>query len=556
MTDLVVSVPSKRVSAWSVETNPKYARAWLASLSPVDNADSARELYQSLYALNRMDLDVGQRDELMGLYGAPIYEAVGFFQASFGRASFPLPKKLRQVAEFVCQLHFEMAHGYKLCVQDLSRHWLPWRRRQLIAACAERALYHLGEVLLRSYQLYLPYPQGVWRDVHALYRHVEHYGRHDEVVRVDEGLGMTSVSVSQRYRRLLMLGIANPYQMPANECVAVYRFLGRWIEQVRLDSTLVRPDSAGCFLVDPAMDVPPSPLARTTGSSNPDLRVLDTGELVRTLHVFLRRLERGEPAGELQLGVECLDSACHDMLQRLHRSYAHTTSRRHSRIKRHETVSICAGVSAMHFFVSGQRPMAASGSAVTDAPFQTETLSETDGSGGDQAYVALDEPTHVASPSSRHDSFRIDRWQVRDVSPQGLLLAQDEEPSVKFRVGDALGVQRSNTVGQWSVGLVRWCKARSGKGVEVGVELIAPDAAPASLRAVADGEIAAVPALSLPAVEAAHRPASLLVPRGALQVGKDFFLSETNRTVRRVRILDAIERTSSIEQVIVGNVLE
>jgi len=564
VTELAVSVPSKRVSAWSVETNPKYARAWLASLLPVDNVDSTRELYQSLYALNRMDLDVAQRFELMGLYRAPVNDALGSFQSAFGRASFPLSSKLRQLAEFICQLHIEMAYGYKLCVQDLSRQWLPWRRRQLLAPAAERALYHLGEVLLRSYQLYLPYPPGVWRDIYALYWFVNHYGRQDELVNVDEKAGVTNVSVSQRYRHLLMLGLASPYQMPSGECLTVYRFLARWIQQVRVEKSATRTDSVGCFVVNPTSDVPPVAMGRAPSNrTNFELSILDTSELVRTLHVFLRRMEKGETAGELEMGVEGLDSACHDMLQRLHRAYGQTALRRHSRIKRHETVFVCGGIGAIHFFASGQKPLV-SATAAADVPLRIAELPMAAVTGTDETpdetYVALDEPTieQVASGDANKDSFRIDRWQVRDVSPQGLLLVQDGGSSAKFRVGDVLGIQRTGAVGQWSIGIVRWFRAQGKRGgFEVGVELIAPDATAASIRAVEqDSASDSAPVLLLPAVDVVHRPASLLAPRGALQVGKDFFLAEADRGMRRVRVLDTIERTGSIEQVIVGNVLE
>jgi hypothetical protein len=363
------------------------------------------------------------------------------------------------------------------------------------------------------------------------------------------------VSISQRYRRLLMLGIANPYQMPFGECATVYRFLSRWIEQTRLDGVLSRADGTGCFLIDPAADVPPPPLGRFGTRTDPQLRVLDTGELVRTLHVFLRRLERGETAADLQLGVECLDSACHEMLQRLHRAYAQTTTRRHARIKRHETVSICAGIPALHFFAGDQTPLAA-GASGADAPFSmADDVSAALEKTADETYVALDDPDETPPPSGA-DSYRVDRWQVRDVSPQGLLLTQDGEPGVRFRVGDVLGIQRSNTVGHWGIGIVRWFRAQGSKSVEVGVELLAPGALPVALRAVGEGETAPVPALMLPTIEVAHRPASVLAPRGVLHVGQDFFIAETGRPTRRVRILDAIERTGSVEQVIIGNVID
>ena len=126
MADLTVSVPLSRVSSRRVETNPTYARAWLASLSPYSNPDSVQELYQNLYALNRIDLDPAQRFELMQLHQTPIQEALSAYQGAFSRASFPMQVNLRRLAEFVCQINIEQANGYKLVVRDLPKIWLPW----------------------------------------------------------------------------------------------------------------------------------------------------------------------------------------------------------------------------------------------------------------------------------------------------------------------------------------------------------------------------------------------------------------------------------------------
>jgi hypothetical protein len=560
MVDVAVSTPPRRGTAWSVETNPKYTRAWLDSLAPLDNVESARELYQGLYALNRSALDPTARLELMQLYRDSVRTAGQSLEGAFTRVTFPLSEKLRRLALSLCRLHLEMAAGYKLSLQDLSRSWLtPWRRRQTLVLGAEQALYHLTEVVLRCYQLYLPYPAGVWRDAHALFSVAALHGREDEPVKTQEDRGAINISVSQRYRRMLLLGAANPYQMPYGECATVHRFLGRWIDQARLALPEARTDGSGCFLVDGAADAPPAPLGRRMPNpGDSSLRLIDASELVRTLHVFLRRLEKGEPAAEMELGIDGLDSACHDMLQRLHRMYAQVATRRHSRIKRNETVMICAGIGAVHFFAGGQRsaPPAVVHSVVTEIA----DTSAGDGAGdADSDYVALDDPGPVpAKPALRTpapESFRVDRWQVRDVSPQGLLLCQDSEARVRFRIGDVLGIQRTNLPGHWSVGLVRWFKGHGETGIDVGVELIAPSGVPASIRPVAEGESSSA-ALMLPAVEAAHRPATILVARGVAEVGKDCYLTSGDGGTRRVRVLDAIERTSSIEQIVVGTVIE
>jgi len=83
------------------ETDPKYARAWLASLPLADSAETAREIYQSLYTLNRQELDVGQRFELMELYNAPVASVTAVLESYFTRAALPLTPKKRQLAEFI-----------------------------------------------------------------------------------------------------------------------------------------------------------------------------------------------------------------------------------------------------------------------------------------------------------------------------------------------------------------------------------------------------------------------------------------------------------------------
>src|SRR5688500_4482810 len=96
---------NSRGSVWRSETNPKYARAWIESLSPLSNTASARELYQGLCALNRAILSPGKRYELMQLYQAPVREACEPLQSVIHQVSFPMSLKLRRRAEFVCQLH-------------------------------------------------------------------------------------------------------------------------------------------------------------------------------------------------------------------------------------------------------------------------------------------------------------------------------------------------------------------------------------------------------------------------------------------------------------------
>lgn len=544
--ELAFSIPAKCVSAWSVETDPELARQWLASLPLADSAETGRELYQALYTLNRQDLDPHQRFALMELYQGPLADVARRLQSHYSHAALPLSPKRHQLVAFVRQLHMEMAHGYKCCLYDLAHCWKPWVRRKRRIEAVERALHYLGEVLVDSYLAYLPSPPGVWREIHGLYRYAESLGEQHEPIRLTQEGAAVSLSVTERYLRLLLLGLSQPYQLPRHECLQVRSLLERHAAQARL-TTLTRVSSpAGCFVVDLCADAPPFPYPRGEVLVPDDnRRLLDALGLVHRVHGFMRRLQQGEQARHLDLGIECLDAACQDLLRRLMRAWGVPARRRHGRLRRRGQVFVCVGIPTIHFFASGQRPFAPPDAVSLPPAF------EASGEG-------LSSPAPVADTSpSQRTSYRVDRWQVRDISPRGLLLARVGERGAPVRVGEVVGIQEVRDPGRWSAACVRWLRCPEPEVVEMGVELLAPQLRPVAVRRL--GAVGRrrqyAPALLLPALPAARRPASLLVARNTCPENEDLeLLEDTAAAPRRVRALRLLERSGSFEQHVVTDV--
>ncbi|UCH53469.1 MAG: hypothetical protein JSW09_01265 [Pseudomonadota bacterium] len=571
MTGFVLSVPEKRVSAWFAETDPRYARAWLDSLPLADTTESAREIYRAAYTINRQDLDPQQRFELMDLYGPVVDTLCNSLQGHLTHVALPLAPKKRQIADLVRHLHTEMAFGYKACLNSLASVRLPWTRRQLALNASERAMRYLSEVLLRSYLAYLPYPVDVWREIHTLFRYAMVHGRENEPVNGGHSQA-PALTIRARYLQAVLLGLTSPYQLGHGECGLIQQFLSRWAELAQLQTNLDVRNPVGYFLVDLNADAPATPFPRGAQLSESEhLLTLNTIELVRQIHTFVSRLQRGESAHSLELGLECLDSACIDLMRRLVRAWALVPRRQHSRLKRQGSVFLCVGLNALRFFSNGQRPFRLPESmnrgADADKPLAVPDLESTNSADGDdknEMYIALDEPgairaenvagagsvVPVSMPPS--ETCRADRWQVCDVSPRGLLLSRTGEALNHVRVGDLLGVQRSADAAHWSVGVVRWMKSPDPASLELGVELLAPHAVPAALWPV-DGqaihEIATI-ALSLPAIQAMHKPATLLLSRGLFQPDRDFYLYDGSSAPRRIRLLKQLERAGTYEQVL------
>lgn len=564
MAELALSIPQKRTSAWATETDPKHARAWLASLPLADSAEAAREIYQSLYTLNRLNLDAPQRFELMEIYRGPVATVVGALESYFSRLALPLTPKKRQLAEFIRQLHMEMAYGYKAALRDLPSSRLWWGKKSLLTLTLTRVMQYLGEVLLRSYQVYMPYPAGVWKEIHDLYRYAETRGIHNGVAVSRDSVAETSIT--QDYLRILLLGLSNPYHMPQDECRQLQRFLQKWATKATLQSLGEAANPMGHFLIK-SVDAPPIPFPRDTPvPAGPEMRLLDVSELTRTASTFITRLQRGESARSMDIGVDCLDSACLEMLQRVVRVWGLSVQRQHVRIKRTGYVFVCAGVGAVHFFSNGQKPLAPPvsmdpGVMMDDRVTLPEHMDQ------EEDFIPLDEPvSDQLSPAPMEivpiasEAFRMDRWQVRDSGPKGLFLVRYGSMQTSVRVGDVIGIQRTDDLERWSVGVVRWMKSPEASCLQMGVELLAPSVQPVSIRPGNGDNAAAASAhfagLLLPAMQAPPQPVTLLAPRGVCQLGRDVWLLQENIPTRLIRPLQRLQQTGSVEQFVCADVMQ
>jgi cyclic-di-GMP-binding protein len=556
----VLSVPAHRVSAWVAETNPKYAAAWLAALPLANSAESAREIYQALYTVNRQDLRLPHRLELMAMYDQAVATVCQGLQPHLLLEVPPLGPKKRQLAEFLRRLHIEMAYGYKCCLRDLSRARLSLRRKSRSAICIERALYHLTEVLLRSYVVYLPYPSGAWREIHELYRLAESLGVADGSLDDERRDAGDATTISERYVRTLLLGLTNPYQLPHGAVQQVNAFLARWAEQARIVSQIEAAEVTGCFRVDAEADTPPVPLGKGSKRAEANTRVLDARTLLQMVHQFAARLERGESAEQLGLGVECLDSTCVDLLHRMIRSWGETARRRYARRQQSSNVFVCIGLNAVHFYANGQRPFASfvESFGISQAP---PASTETD----DVAFIDLDDvrdneagkSVAVAPTVLVPESHRVNRWRLRDIGPQGMSLTRYGDSTAPIRVGDLIGVQQPADLGRWRAAVIRWVKTPEVDSVDMGIEMLAGGASAGLVRRLDSSDEGAhfLPVLLLPASEIAKHPPTLLLTRGTCQVGDVVELVDEESEPRQVRILRLLERTGSFEQVVYAEIV-
>lgn len=532
MDKISLSIPEKRQPARPIETRPKEAEAWLQSLPYNDTAEAARLIYQSLFALNRTEVAPRDRFEIMDLYMRPVGFVTEGLQAHLKPLVLPLPPKKMQLADFLRQLQVEMANGYKSVLGDIIKG--ARLDRTLTSASIERAIRCFGEVFLRSYEVYMPYPGGIWGEVHALYDLAERQGlQHDPVPAPREEQGVSNVS--RRYKQLLLLALCGPYQLPHRECNQVYGFLDIWADK----ALVVKPyngitNPVGHFLIDLAADAPPIVFPRDIRIDPlPPLRVLNAIGLTSIVHSFISRIQKGETPKTLDLGADCQGSACTDMLRRMLKFWGLSVRRQFSRTKKRGRLGVCVGLDAVHFFVGGQVPLRMPEPAVA---------------GGAEAQIDLDLMAEERpSPEAAKGSFRIDQWEIQDESAAGFALARAGHGGAWVRVGDLLGIE--GEAGNWRVGVARWLKSADTFMLEMGVEMISPRARAVAVKpaAVGSGEPYRQ-ALLLPPVPPLRTSSTLLLPRGLYHEGKTLSLMQHD-TGKLIRPTGLLERTGAFEHV-------
>ncbi|MHB1941630.1 MAG: hypothetical protein ACYCP0_01040 [Acidiferrobacteraceae bacterium] len=445
MDGLVLSVPEKTL-AWPIDLRSRKTRHWVEQLPIADSVQTARQLYRTVYHLNRSRLQAEERLELMELYVEPTATVSDILSVHLEQFALPLGGKKRRLAGFLRELHMEMAYGYKTVVQDLvgQRH----RDDALLVTAIHRAIEYLGDVLARSYRVYVPYPSGVWRELHALYEYAEHHGY------VDAGVDGSAETIRHRYLEALLLGVAGPYQMIPNDCKRVEVLLQHTAFRARLG--LCDPgDHRFRFVIDLKSDAPPAwMIAEYAGAS---LRVLETGGLVRFFSRVTERLAAGAAVRDTGLGLDMLNTALSGLLERLARAWSAPPVRRAERVKGHGTLAVCTGFKAAHFFLTGQ-------AGVDGERPEAETLlrHETE----DYLDLDSDEPRRTTAA----EYFRVLQWLVRDEGPAGLLLARDGSEPLNVQAGDLVVVERDP--GGWQLGVARWLKTPDPDCLEMGVEIL------------------------------------------------------------------------------------
>lgn len=264
-----------------IETRPKAIEKWISSLPRANVGEMAKLVYKTLYNLNRTQISESNRYKILELFSEPTDFLALHLKKHYLGLAFPLAQKKQQVALLAREIESEIAVGYKIIVENSMIDSKTRLNKNLLVQSSYFAMHYMSKVLLLSYQIYVPAPTGLWKQIYRLYQLTHQHDFHQ--IPVDKIQQYSAEpTIENLFKQILLLSLASPYRLRQGDIEKVDVFLEHWGSYSELNENIDPEQHAGMFSADLSGDDAPGFFnPNDTGSSY--LRILETRNLVAAI---------------------------------------------------------------------------------------------------------------------------------------------------------------------------------------------------------------------------------------------------------------------------------
>ena len=527
----------------------KKVEKWLSDLPRANVGETAKLVFKALVETNRLKYSYKERARFLEELRPTTQFVTSAMRKHFVGTSFPLPKKSQRVAAATREIYSQLALGYIICIEDLLTSSILFTDKKLLVTLIHRAISCLGRVLLTSYQVYSPYPDKIWSKIHKLYKYAEEHKLLRVEVMDNQRLFVKKSSVNEEVSRILLLSLASPYRLRQGEVHKVNNTLERWTVKNQLFQITQGEIVQGCFAVNLETDAPPRNIALVNKDCNPDdCRTIDTESLAETIR---DEIQNTQDAGQTTItGIEMSSpDLSHDLLRRLLTAWAVIAKRNFPRTDKHERVLVAIGLSASHQIIcdSARRQSPQSRNRQKDKSNNTSPFSgKSQFDSSDVNNVSVDQPdvwnlvyptelsegytaldadkiSKVVNPDKKDDLlYHAESWAILNESASGYCIQNKSCHETTVQVGELMSIRRSGDghTWKWGVGVIRWMKYSDETGINLGIEMLTPDAAAVGIKAgIDDADVDFQRTLMLPELNAINQASTIITNPVPFRVG-------------------------------------
>lgn len=529
--------------------DPAEVRQWLESLPKLNEAQTFDAVLDRLREINRAVVPALQRFEIAECFLTEVDYLAGKLAQRSELLEFPLEAQERLLNERLQSLLEEMAIGYKHVVSEFALQTLTEDGLVVSRTALLHAMRLLAQRVLQAYAVYQAAPAGVWGELHRLYRYAE---RIDVArTRVEH---LADLTIGDIYKRIVLLGLANPFHLMQGEARIAHEKLAKWALACSIRHPKEFPAQApeffyaGRHFVDLGGDAPPC-FGRPGQSLSPeDARLFEIRPVLQIVEDRIRQMT-------LKTQLPMAERLERDLLRRLRNAWTGRVERAAQRVEHTDELQVVGGLRACHHLLSGtsdfhpeQDEITLHGkdfqgiSRLSLVPLEEDSWRQQDARGKLEqgllkprsfGFDMEHKEDDVWERTQRVGTQRVTQLETRvehrllnrrgmvhqrDVSATGIGADYAGESSLRFRVGDLVGIPGdSGTQTDVTLAMVCWLRITDAGGLSLGLTRIAGNPTAVAVRGIEGMGAAGDYHRALSLHDDALR--ALIVPAGSFDIG-------------------------------------
>ncbi len=480
----------------------------------------------------------------------------------------PLSEKHQRIAILVRKLHEQIVIGYKLVLRELLNcklFFLCSGRNKLMAQVIERIIRHHSLSLISAYQLYHSPYKGLWSDLHKLFLLAVKEKLHRKKITDPTLLMVSETTVKNAYLQILLVAVADPYRMSQHHIYSVFRQLEEWAPLADF-KPYKEDDTRDNLFISLSGDKHPTFINPVdNGQNHRKIWTLDTSKLDYA-HLLEHFNSLENQTTEINVNI----------LKQLSLSWGIVPNRAHSRRPAKSRLKVAIGLNNVHYVLNGyadpewlNNNEAETGYQLTEDPADSEasfhsktvepTIKVNDIWGevftsksllnkGEDETVLNENKTDMDNNSQKHKY-----WNMVNESIGGYCLLWEHKDTVNAKVGEIIAISNDEDKkeGYWFIGTIRWIKCDQSDKVQIGVQMLTPNAiaiSTAKYSSMKEGIKSR--AILLPVIPVLNQPKTLITTGLGYEVGDQVILYEyrlVNANITSVKtkviLLDTLEVT-------------
>jgi len=565
-----------------VELTPKQVNLWVEQLPAANLSDSSRCTYRLLVDLNQSILDPEARSSILKIIAPLAQKLIGSLEKQFINNHISLTDKQKKIAALVQAIQTELSIGCHTIIESIIIDGLTRSSKKLLARTIAYAIKFHSLVILRCYKLYASVPSRVWREIYILYQLASSYEIETKEFKASN---KDNYSVKSYFAQVMLLSIANPYQLRQAEIELLWEMLPNYTAFCSIEAHAYNKHP---FFINLNSSNPPVQKSLYRKKEDEQCLKISVVGVIEQLKLDLAQVQ--EKARFSARKAMVFKHLIHRWGQGTQRSFARTNCE--------EKIRVSIGLGATHYLLSENIQMRNSQETPTGnlASESSQTIDAMEGSlknvtlsvvatekdrmrvkanrnylstsaiTSKDVWAKLYQPDGQAQVPQEHekqvtkrsrdsivrDSYKIQDCRLVNMSPGGYCLQIPSSDLPKHtQTGEIIGfIEGDLNDPQWSIGVVRWVRRKvKTNHIQMGVQLLAPDARPINvqLRNSRSESNNYQRALLLPALTGVGQEASIITNPLAFNINNKLRVNEESNKYE-VRLTREINSSSSSRQ--------